>query len=101
MTVWKDEVFGPIAPVMKAKNIEEAITLANDCEYGLGCSIYGSDLATVNMVANHIEASNIALNKVVTSYAFLPYGGIKKSGYGKELAEHGLKAFMNEKVIVY
>ena len=100
MRAWKEEVFGPIAPIMKAKNIEEAISLANNCEYGLGCSIYGSDRTLVDMVSTRIEASNIAINKVVTSYAFLPYGGIKKSGYGKELAEQGLKVFMNEKVIV-
>ncbi len=100
MIVWSEEVFGPIAPIMKAKNIEEAVALANDTEYGLGCSIYGDDMELLKKTAARIEASNIALNKVVTSYAFLPYGWIKKSGYGKELAEHGLKVFMNEKVIV-
>jgi len=74
MNIWKQEVFGPIAPIIKAKTIDEAIELANDSEYGLGCSIYGSDTNLLESVATKIEASNIALNKVVTSYAFLPYG---------------------------
>lgn len=74
MIVWTEEVFGPIAPIMKAKNIDEAVALANDTEYGLGCSIYGDDMELLKKTAARIEASNIALNKVVTSYAFLPYG---------------------------
>ncbi|MDD2891771.1 MAG: aldehyde dehydrogenase family protein [Candidatus Gracilibacteria bacterium] len=95
-----EEVFGPVAPVAMARDIEELISLANASRYGLGCSIFGDDRAQIDYVAARIEAGNIAINKIVTSYAFLPYGGIKDAGYGKELGEHGIKTFMNEKVIV-
>ena len=98
--VFDEEVFGPVAPVAVARNIEELIELANASRYGLGCSIFGDDRAQIEQVMNRIEAGNIAVNKVVTSYAFLPYGGIKDAGYGKELGERGIKTFMNEKVIV-
>lgn len=100
MWVFDEEVFGPVAPVTKARDIEELITLANASRYGLGCSVFGDDRAQIDLVASRIEAGNVAINKIVTSYAFLPYGGIKDAGYGKELGERGIKTFMNEKVIV-
>jgi len=80
--------------------VDDAIRLANMSNYGLGCSIFGDDAAQKMQVAREVEVSNAFIDKIVTSYAFLPYGGIKNTGYGKELAEHGLKAFINEKVIV-
>lgn len=98
--VFDEEVFGPVAAVSMARDIDELIELANASRYGLGCSIFGDDRAQIDYVASRVEAGNIAINKIVTSYAFLPYGGIKDAGYGKELGEHGIKTFMNEKVIV-
>jgi len=100
MPVFDEEVFGPVAPIIKANSLEEILELINNSVYGLWCSIFGDDLESKKFLAEHVEVSNAFLDKVVTSYAFLPYGGIKNTGYGKELSEHGLKAFMNEKVIV-
>ncbi len=101
MDVFKEETFGPIAPVIKAKNIEELIEIVNNSKFGLWASIFGDDIATLEYIATKLEVWNVAINKIVTSYAHLPYGWIKASGYGKELWEKWLKAFMNEKVIVY
>jgi succinate-semialdehyde dehydrogenase/glutarate-semialdehyde dehydrogenase len=100
MPLFDEEVFGPVAAVIKAHDIEDAIRLANLSKYGLGCSIFGDNLDEANSVASRVEVSNVGINKVVTSYPFLPYGGIKNTGYGKELGEKGIKTFCNEKVIV-
>ncbi|MDD2871717.1 MAG: aldehyde dehydrogenase family protein [Candidatus Gracilibacteria bacterium] len=100
MKVFDEEVFGPVAPIIKAIDIDEAIKFANNSKFGLGCSLYGDDIEQLREVSKKIEAGNVYINKIVTSYPFLPYGGIKDSGYGKELAENGLKNFVNEKVIV-
>lgn len=100
MRVFDEEVFGPVAPISKAKDIEEIIRLANTSIYGLWCSIFWDNKEDKEYIAQQVEVSNAFIDKVVTSYAFLPYWGIKNTGYGKELAEHWLKAFVNEKVIV-
>ncbi len=99
MSCYDEEVFGPVASVIKAKDMDDAIRLANKSDYGLGASIFGDDEARLKRLAKRIEAGNVYINRVVSSRAFLPYGGIKKSGYGKELGESGIKAFVNEKVI--
>ena len=100
MKVFDEEVFWPVAPIIKAETIDDAIALANMSVYGLGCSVFGDDMAQKEYVAQRVEVSNVFFNKVVTSYAFLPYGGIKNTWYGKELSEQGLKAFVNEKIVV-
>lgn len=100
MKVFDEEVFGPVAPIIKAKDKEDIVRLANQSVYGLWCSIFGDNREDKEYIAQNVEVSNAFIDKVVTSYAFLPYGGIKNTWYGKELSEHGLKVFMNEKVIV-
>lgn len=100
MKVFDEEVFGPVAPIIKAKDLNDIIRLANQSVYGLWCSIFGDNKEDKEYIAQNIEVSNAFIDKVVTSYAFLPYGWIKNTWYGKELSEHGLKAFMNEKIIV-
>jgi succinate-semialdehyde dehydrogenase/glutarate-semialdehyde dehydrogenase len=89
-----------VAPIIKAKDVEDVIKLANTSIYGLWCSIFWDNQEQKEYIAQQVEVSNAFIDKVVTSYAFLPYGGIKNTWYGKELAEQGLKAFINEKVIV-
>lgn len=101
MRVFDEEVFGPVAPVVKAQDINHAIELANMSQFGLGCSLYGDDIDSLKSIVSKIEAWNVCINKIVTSYPFLPYGWIKHSWYGKELWENGLKAFVNEKVVIY
>ncbi len=101
MRVFDEEVFWPVAPIIKAKDIDEAIELANNSKFGLGCSLYWDDIEKLRELSSKIEAWNVFINKIVTSYPFLPYGWIKDSWYGKELAERWLKNFVNEKIVVY
>ena len=100
MKTFKEETFGPVASVIKASDIYEAVKLANDSVYGLWASIFTDDETELNYVLENVEVWNIAINNWVTSYANLPYWGIKNSWYGKELWEKWVKAFVNEKVIV-
>jgi succinate-semialdehyde dehydrogenase/glutarate-semialdehyde dehydrogenase len=100
MQVMNEEVFGPIAPVMSYNKLEEVVGYANQTRFGLGCTIIGKDKVSIDFLTKEIEAGNVSYGKPVTSYAHLPYGGIKASGYGKELGERGVKAFVNEKVVV-
>ena len=101
MKVFDEEVFWPVAPVIKAKDLDEAISLANNSKFGLWCSLYWDNLNELKEVSGKIESWNVFINKIVTSYPFLPYGWIKDSWYWKELGERGLKNFINEKVVVY
>jgi len=101
MRVFEEETFGPVAPIMKAKDIEEAIILANKSKFWLASAIITDNKETFNYVASKLEIWNVFWNKIPTSYPFLPYGGVKNSGYGKELGERWMKNFTNEKVIVF
>jgi succinate-semialdehyde dehydrogenase/glutarate-semialdehyde dehydrogenase len=100
MKVMKEEVFGPIAPVMIVKGEDEAIRAANDTEYGLGASIWSRDLERAEKLARRVEAGFIAVNDMVKSDPRLPFGGVKKSGIGRELSHYGLKEFVNVKTVV-
>lgn len=95
------EFFGPVLTIYQASDIEEAIAIANDSQYWLGCVILGNDKALLDQCAREIRVGNISFNAPVTSYPDLPYGWIKNSGYWRELGEVGIKAFMNIKTIVW
>ncbi len=99
MVAFDEEIFGPVWSVIKAKDEQEAIALANQSEYGLGASIWTSDLEKAERLSSQIEAGNVFINDIVKSDARLPFGGIKKSGFGRELSEYGLKEFVNIKTI--
>ncbi|MEN3000920.1 MAG: NAD-dependent succinate-semialdehyde dehydrogenase [Armatimonadota bacterium] len=100
MPVWDEETFGPVAPVVTAANREEAIQLANDTPYGLGASIYTRDLAQGERIAaQQLEAGNCFVNSFVFSDPRLPFGGIKQSGYGRELGLFGIREFTNIKTV--
>ena len=101
MEVFEKETFGPVAPITKAKDVEDAIKLANASRFGLASCVVTSNKEKFNYVAKQLETWNVFWNKIPTSYPFLPYGWIKDSGYGKELGERWMKNFTNEKVIVY
>lgn len=101
MPLFDEEVFGPIAPIIKATSVEDAIELANNSIYWLASAIITDDIHKFEYVSTKLETWNAFWNKIPTSYPFLPYGWIKNSWYGKELWERGMKNFMNEKVIVY
>lgn len=100
MKVLTEEVFGPIAPVIIVKNEEEAIKAANATEYGLGASIWSRNIERAEKLAAKIEAGFVVINDMVKSDPRLPFGGVKKSGVGRELSHYGLKEFVNVKTVV-
>ncbi len=99
MKIVKEEVFGPVAPIIAVKNEEEAVRIANNSEYGLGASIWTNNEKRGLKIASMIEAGYVAINSVVKSDPRMPFGGIKKSGIGRELSKYGLKEFVNVKGI--
>ena len=101
MTSYKEEIFGPVASVIRVKNLDEAIVIANHSDFGLCGCVYGDDIEELKMIARRIDTGMVFLNKPSASQAHLPFGGVKLSGYGKENGPEGLKAFTNKKVIVY
>lgn len=100
MKILSEEVFGPLVPVITVKDEDEAVSVANDTQYGLGAAIWSRDIERAQRVAGRIEAGSIAINDMVKSDPRLPFGGIKKSGIGRELSHYGLKEFVNIKTIV-
>jgi len=100
MRLLKEEVFGPVMPVLAAGSDEELIEEANASAYGLGASIWTPDLARAEALARNLEAGFVAINDIVKSDPRLPFGGIKKSGIGRELSPYGLKEFVNIKSVV-
>lgn len=94
MTVFKEETFGPVASVTKARDLNDALRLANRTQYGLASSIWTSPERGENL-ARDIEAGQVVINGLVKTDPRLPSGGIKKSGYGRELGPHGIREFTN------
>ncbi|HET7317654.1 MAG TPA: NAD-dependent succinate-semialdehyde dehydrogenase [Nitrospirota bacterium] len=100
MKVLTEEVFGPIAPIITVKSEDEAVRVANNSEYGLGASIWSRDHDRAERLAARIETGTVAINDMVKSDPRLPFGGVKKSGIGRELSHYGLKEFVNIKTVV-
>lgn len=94
-----EELFGPVLLFCTYEDKKEAIELVNDSSFGLGCAIWSSNEAAAISFSEKIEAGSIAINTIVQSNAYLPFGGIKKSGYGRELGEEALLEFVNKKVV--
>lgn len=99
MPCFDEEVFGPVFSITIAKDTDEAIELANHSRYGLASSIWTEDLEKGNLLAKKIEAGNVFINALPKSDVRLPFGGIKKSGYGRELSHLGIKEFVNIKTV--
>ena len=98
-TVFKEETFGPVFAIIRAKDEAEAISLANDSDFGLGGSVWTTDLQRGERVARQIETGAVFVNAMTKSDPRLPFGGVKKSGYGRELSHYGIKEFVNIKTI--
>jgi succinate-semialdehyde dehydrogenase / glutarate-semialdehyde dehydrogenase len=100
MPAFREETFGPVAAIVRAKDPDEAVRLANDTEYGLGAAIWTGDLERGKQLAGRIEAGAVFVNGLVASDPRMPFGGVKRSGYGRELGEWGIREFTNIQTIV-
>jgi succinate-semialdehyde dehydrogenase/glutarate-semialdehyde dehydrogenase len=96
---YQEELFGPVASIFKVANTDEALALANATEFGLGASIWTADLERGAALAANVESGAVFLNALVASHPMMPFGGIKKSGYGRELSRQGILEFVNQKTI--
>ena len=100
MEMMNIETFGPIIPIQKVKNLDEAIALANDSQYGLGCNIYTNDMEKALTAAEDIKAGSFWINDPLTDNEAAPFGGMKMSGGGRELGIEGLDEFRESKHIL-
>ncbi len=96
---FRQEFFGPVALFFRVKDEDEAVALANDSDFGLGGSVFTKDVARGERVASRIETGMMFVNNIDWSDADLPFGGIKNSGYGRELGDSGIQEFVNKKLI--
>ncbi|OIN58594.1 NAD-dependent succinate-semialdehyde dehydrogenase [Arsenicibacter rosenii] len=98
-TVFREETFGPLAAITEVADVEEAVRLANDSRYGLSAAIWTADLSKAEQLSRRLQVGSVFVNAVAKSDSRLPIGGVKKSGYGRELSEAGIKDFCVTKTI--
>jgi acyl-CoA reductase-like NAD-dependent aldehyde dehydrogenase len=99
MRIAQEEVFGPVAPIIVAIDDSEAISIANDSEYGLGASIWTEDLEKADKISQMVQSGVVSVNNIVASDPRVPFGGVKKSGFGRELSRYGMLEFVNIKTV--
>jgi succinate-semialdehyde dehydrogenase/glutarate-semialdehyde dehydrogenase/succinyl-CoA reductase len=99
MRISQEEVFGPVAPILVANDENEAVLLANDSQYGLGASVWTRDLEKAEKLSGLISSGIVSVNNVVVSDPRVPFGGVKNSGFGRELSKYGMLEFVNIKSV--
>jgi succinate-semialdehyde dehydrogenase/glutarate-semialdehyde dehydrogenase len=99
MRMWSEEVFGPVAGLYRVSSYEEAVQIANATSFGLGANAWTRDPAEQERFVTDLDAGAVFVNGMVTSYPSLPFGGIKNSGFGRELSAHGIREFCNLKTV--
>jgi succinate-semialdehyde dehydrogenase/glutarate-semialdehyde dehydrogenase len=99
MRAYHEELFGPIAVVYRVADDDAAVELANDSPYGLGAAVFCSNAERAQRVADRLECGMVWINSPVSSQADLPFGGVKRSGFGRELSDLGMREFVNHKLI--
>lgn len=99
MRAFSEELFGPVAVLYKVEGEEEAVALANNTDYGLGASIHTKDLKRAERVSVRLQAGMVAINEPSASFPELPFGGVKRSGIGRELGKYGMDEFINHKLV--
>jgi succinate-semialdehyde dehydrogenase/glutarate-semialdehyde dehydrogenase len=99
MAVFKEEVFGPVIGITTFKDEEEAVRLSNDSPFGLGVAIFTEDFEKASRLVSKFDEGAVFINELVKSDQRLPFGGIKSSGYGRELSQDGIREFVNKKTV--